>query len=98
MSEKLKVLAVCGFGIGTSLMLKMNIETVLKNNSIEAEVENIDITSAVAMHCDMIFTSSEFYDELKDKVSVPLIRINNFLSNKEIEEKAMPIIKEILFD
>jgi PTS system ascorbate-specific IIB component len=77
-------------------MLKINVETVLKNNSIEAEVENIDITSAMAMHCDMIFTSSEFYDELKDKVSVHLIMINNFLNTKEIEEKAMTIIKEIL--
>jgi PTS system ascorbate-specific IIB component len=96
MSKKLKVLAVCGFGIGTSLMLKMNIETVLKNNNIEAEVENIDITSAKAMQCHIIFTSSGFYDELKDGVFVPLIMINNFLNTKEIEEKAMTIIKEIL--
>ncbi|SHH92435.1 PTS system IIB component, L-Asc family (TC 4.A.7) [Clostridium grantii DSM 8605] len=96
MSKKLKILAVWGFGIGTSHMLKINIETVLKKNRIDAEVENIDITSAKAIHCHMIFTSSEFYHELKDEVSVPLIKTNNFLNNEEIEEKAMTIIKEIL--
>jgi ascorbate PTS system EIIB component len=38
MSKKVKVLAVCGFGVGTSLILKMNIADVLKKNDIAAEV------------------------------------------------------------
>lgn len=41
-----KILAICGFGVGTSLILRMNIEKVLKENNLEAEVEHIDVTTA----------------------------------------------------
>lgn len=41
-----KILAICGFGVGTSLIPRMNIEKVLKENNLEAEVEHIDVTTA----------------------------------------------------
>jgi PTS system ascorbate-specific IIB component len=95
MAKRLRVLAVCGFGVGTSLILRMNIETVLKKNGVNAEVTNSDITTAASIPTDMIFTSAELYEQLADKVKVPLVKINNFMSNYEIEEKAMPIIEEL---
>lgn len=96
MGKKIKVLVVCGFGVGTSLILKMNIEKVLKENGIEADVENTDITTASSVSSDVIFTSKEFVSTLKGKTDAPLIVINNFLSNAEIEEKGIPVIKEIV--
>ncbi len=96
MGKKLKILAVCGFGVGTSLILKMNIEKVLKVNGIAAEVENADITTAGSVNADVIFTSKELYSVLISSVKVPLIQISNFLSNAEITEKGIPIIKELM--
>lgn len=95
MDRRIKILAVCGFGVGTSLMLRMNIETVLKNNDVYAEVENADIMTGTSISCDIILTSQELYGQLEGKVSAPIVVINNFLSNAEIEEKMMPIIKGI---
>ncbi|MCG8688327.1 MAG: PTS sugar transporter subunit IIB [Desulfobacterales bacterium] len=92
MDRRIKVLAVCGFGVGTSLMLRMNIEKVLKDNGIDAEVENADIMTAGSIQADIIFTSQELFSQLDGKVKSPLIVINNFMSNSEIEEKAMPVI------
>ncbi|GMQ63634.1 PTS sugar transporter subunit IIB [Vallitalea maricola] len=93
---KIKVLAVCGFGVGTSLILKMNIEKVLKQNGIDAEVTNADITTATGINADVIFTSKELYSQLQGKSKVPLIQIDNFMNNKEIEEKGMPVIKGLM--
>jgi len=93
---KLKVLAVCGFGIGTSLILKMNIEKVFKNNGIDAEITNTDITTAKGMNSDVIFTSKELFTQLEGNVKASLIQINNFMSSKEIEEKGLPVIKKLV--
>ncbi len=96
MAKKIKVLAVCGFGVGTSLILRMNIETVLKKHGIQADVTNSDITTAASVPADIIFTSAELYDQLNSKVNIPLVKINNFMNNNEIEEKGIPIIKELI--
>jgi len=34
--KKLKVLAVCGFGVGSSMLLKMNVDDVLQAQGIKA--------------------------------------------------------------
>lgn len=94
--NKIKIMTVCGFGVGTSLILKMNIESVLNSEGIEAEVFSEEIMAAPSNNCDLIFTSKEFYEELKNKVKVPVIEINNFLSKDEIKEKGLDVIKGIL--
>jgi PTS system ascorbate-specific IIB component len=96
MARRIKVLAVCGFGVGTSLILRMNIETVLKKNGIDAEVINADVTTGSSVDCDIIFTSKELYSVLEPQVSVAMVQIDNFMSNDEIESKGIPAIKEIL--
>jgi PTS system ascorbate-specific IIB component len=40
---------VCGFGCGTSLMLKMLVEDILKDQGLEAEVITGDIKLNVAV-------------------------------------------------
>lgn len=94
--KKIKVLAVCGFGVGSSMLLKMNVDDVLQAQGIKAEVSTADIMTAASVDADLIFTSKELYGQLKEQVSIPLIEILNFMDHKEIEEKGMPIIKEIL--
>ena len=45
----MKILAVCGMGLGTSLILRMNAEKALKQLGIEADVEVSDMGSARAL-------------------------------------------------
>lgn len=95
MARMIKVLAVCGFGVGTSLMLKMNIEDVLRKNEIDAEVMNADVTTAASVPADIIFTSEELYSQLQNKVKAPMVIIKNFINKAEIEEKGIPVIKSL---
>jgi PTS system ascorbate-specific IIB component len=90
----LKILAVCGFGVGTSLLLKMNIMTALKKLGIRAEVENIDITTAKSVDCDMIFTSNELASQMSG-ITKPIIVINNFMDINEIQTKASEVIEKL---
>ncbi len=96
--KNLKIMAVCGFGVGSSMILKMKIDDVLKSNGLKAEVFTADVGTAPSTQCDIIFTSKEIFSQLKAKVSVPVIQINNFMNKTEIEEKGMEIIKNLIED
>ena len=56
----LKVVTVCGNGIGSSLMLKMKIEVIAKENGIEVSVEPSDSNGATGKDCDLFVLFSKF--------------------------------------
>jgi len=84
----MKIVCVCGMGIGTSILLKMNTEKAAAKLGIDADVTATDISSArgSAHGCDLILTSSELATEL-DGISVPVVVIDNFMNLSEIETK-----------
>jgi len=52
-----KIMTVCGFGVGTSLLLKMTVDSILEEEGINGEVEASDMTSACGNSADLILTS-----------------------------------------
>jgi len=94
---KVKVVTVCGFGIGSSLILKMTLDSVLDSAGIrDVESEPHDVTSCVGTEADLVLVSKELAPQIEDKVSCPLIVIGNFLSEQEVGEKVLPAIRELL--
>ncbi|MFH5881856.1 PTS sugar transporter subunit IIB [Liberiplasma polymorphum] len=81
----MKILAVCGFGVGSSMILKMTILKVLKDLGKEAEVINTDISDAKSYKADAIFTSPDFVSDLKDRVKVDLYPIKKYADKEEVK-------------
>ena len=84
----MKIIAVCGMGIGTSILLKMNAEKVLRKLNIDADVEAADIGVArgMARDAEIVLTSRELADELTG-IDAKIVVINNFFDLAEITEK-----------
>ncbi|MDE1549303.1 PTS sugar transporter subunit IIB [Jeotgalibaca caeni] len=80
----MKFLAVCGFGVGSSMVLKMTLQKVCKERGITCEVENTDISSAKGAAVDAIFTSQEFGDELMRTEKVPVYPIKRYMDKAEV--------------
>ena len=82
----MKILAVCGLGQGTSLILRMTIESVLKELGVEAEVEHMDVSSAKGMHPAFIVTSKELADTMEESggAPAPVVIVNNYFDEKEV--------------
>lgn len=87
MTKRLKILAVCGMGIGTSMLLKMQIDKVTKALGISADVEIADISTArgLAVSADLIVTSNELADRIGD-VKAPIVSVSNFMDLAGIQE------------
>ncbi|TMJ07824.1 MAG: PTS sugar transporter subunit IIB [Bacillati bacterium ANGP1] len=84
----MKILAVCGMGLGSGLLLRMQAEKALRQLGIDADLEVADIGSARAMAqtADLILTSNELAEQL-GKVKPRVVTISNFVDLKEMVEK-----------
>ncbi len=82
----MKILAVCGMGIGTSIILKMNIDQAAQDLGIDAETEASDISAArgAAAMSDLVLTSEELAEQLEG-TDTPIEVIGNFTDIDEIK-------------
>ena len=93
----MKIMVVCGFGLGSSMVLRMTLDDVLKEEGIEREVETfcVDSYTATGQDFDLVLTSNELL-YLFENIKQPKIVIENFLSKDEIREKGLDLIKQYL--
>lgn len=80
----LRVLAVCGAGMGTSLILRTNAEKVLKDMGVDATLNHTDTSSARSADVDVVIAQPTYLDELGDLAPV-MVPVTSFVDRKHIE-------------
>ncbi|MCK2181850.1 PTS sugar transporter subunit IIB, partial [Hafnia paralvei] len=55
----MKIMAICGSGLGSSFMVEMNIKKVLKKMGVDAEVEHSDLSSAIPGEADLFVMAKD---------------------------------------
>ena len=93
--NKPRIMVVCGFGLGSSLVLKMTLDDVLKEEALEAETFCADANTATGENFDAVFTSNEL-KHLFEGSPKPQVVIANFLSKDEVREKGLDIVRELI--
>jgi ascorbate PTS system EIIB component len=91
--EPLKVLTVCGVGMGSSLILRMSAEDALKQLGVRAKVEATDVSSAKGMPADVILGQGMHTDEFAGRAPV-VVAISNFMDVEGIKEKLAGPLRE----
>jgi PTS system ascorbate-specific IIB component len=84
----MKIVTICGAGIGSSGILKVNAERVLRKLDIDATVVAADVASVrdVAADAQVILTSAEFVDAI-GKTFADVIVIQNYFDTNELTAK-----------
>ena len=84
----MKIVTICGAGIGSSGILKVNAERVLRKLAIEATVIAADIASVqvVAADAQVILTSAEFVEAI-GKTFADVIVVENYFDTEELRAK-----------
>ncbi len=82
--DPLQVLAVCGVGMGTSLLLRMTAESVLQKMGIDAHVENTDVSSARSMDADVILGQEMHTQDFEESAPV-VIAVTDFMDEDALQ-------------
>lgn len=84
----MKIVTICGAGIGSSGILKVNAERVLTRLGLSAEVVAADVASVrkVAADAQVILTSREFVEPI-GTTNADVIVIDNYFDTEELARK-----------
>jgi len=95
--KQVNMLAVCGMGFGTSLMMLMNVQDLGKKHGIEVRGEAVDLGSAKGRTTDLIVASSEIAGQLSGEPT-RVVALTNLVDKEELERKVLPVLKELSGD
>ncbi|MBE3519532.1 MAG: PTS sugar transporter subunit IIB [Firmicutes bacterium] len=91
----MRIVTLCGMGFGSSLMLKMTIEDILRARGIKAEVVAWDLGSFKGQQADVVVAPDDMERHLKDYPGV-VVLISNLVDRKEIETKVVGAVEGLL--
>lgn len=89
----IKVLAVCGMGLGTSVLLKSRLKEALDEAGADYTLEVMDAGAAGGSGADLIFTSEELADRIRAG-DAKVVIIDNFMDRNEIKKKVGEALAE----
>ena len=83
----MKVLAVCGSGMGTSMIMKMKVAQVLKKLNIDADVNSCSLGEAKSGLANYDLVLTHIINDLKGGPNTKMIGLLNLLDANELETK-----------
>ncbi|MBO0452982.1 MULTISPECIES: PTS sugar transporter subunit IIB [Enterococcus] len=90
----LKIVTVCGAGVGSSMMMRLFTQQILDDEKIEAVVDAADIGSVDPNGYDILITTSDFADTLRDSTA-QIVRIDNMMDKDYLKEQLLKTINEL---
>lgn len=89
----MKILTVCGMGSGSSLILKMNVDSLLSDMGVDADVEVCDLGSAKGTDADLIISTTGLKSQLED-IGTEKIFITNVINKDELSTELTNYFKK----
>jgi ascorbate PTS system EIIB component len=90
----MRIATLCGMGFGTSMMLKLFIDDILKAEGIKAEVIPWDLGSFKGNIVDIIVAPKDMESHLHWATGT-VVLINNLVDKVEIKTKILAAIKAL---
>lgn len=93
----IKVLAICGNGMGTSLVIKMKVKKFLDAQGINAKMESCSLgeaTGFLSQGIDIALCSQNLVKNIRAPERTHLIGLKNLMNDKEFGPLLMDVIKE----
>ncbi|MGL5123591.1 MAG: PTS sugar transporter subunit IIB [Fusobacteriaceae bacterium] len=87
----IKLLAVCGNGMGTSTMMKLKAKSILDKNNIKSQCENCSIGQAKSsiQNYNIVISSTHLVKQLVPNNKTIIISLKNILDAKEMEVRLL---------
>jgi PTS system ascorbate-specific IIB component len=83
----MKIATLCGMGFGTSMILKLSIDDILKEEGLEGhQVIPWDLGSFKGQRADIVVAPTDMESHLKG-TSAKVVLIKNLVDKAEIREK-----------
>lgn len=90
----MNILVCCGSGLGSSFMIQINIEKILKELNVEGKVDHADLSSAKGVKADIYVGTRDIASQLYG-LGGEVVSLNSMIDKNELKEKLVSTLKEI---
>lgn len=87
------IATLCGMGFGTSMLLKLTIDDILKDEGIAAQVVPWDLGSFKGQRADIVVAPTDMERHLRDAGAL-VVLIRNLVDKQEIKEKVLAALRD----
>lgn len=87
----LKIITVCGLGVGSSLIMKMTVDSAMSQLGVKCSIEHWDMGTVKGKPCDFIVTTDEFRKNFADQDNV--VYLKNMVNVSEAKDKLEEYLK-----
>lgn len=92
----MKVMVVCGHGLGTSLMMEMSIKSILKELNVSATVDHCDLGSAKGAESNVFVGTNDIAEQLVALgVDGKVVALRNMVDKEAMKESLISALKEL---
>ncbi|EJG0882959.1 PTS sugar transporter subunit IIB [Vibrio parahaemolyticus] len=92
----MKIMVVCGHGLGTSLMMEMSIKSIVKELNVDAAVDHIDLGSAKGTNCDIFIGTKDIAEQLEALgVEQRIVALDNMVDKVAMKERLSLALQEL---
>jgi len=81
----MKIMCVCGLGMGSSLIMKMSVDKAMQQLGIPCDIEHQAAGTMAGLKPDLIVAANDFRDELTGVENA--IFVDNIMNVAEIQTK-----------
>ncbi|NMA86710.1 MAG: PTS sugar transporter subunit IIB [Tissierellia bacterium] len=90
----IRIYTVCGAGVGSSMMLKVFSQQILSQEGIEAKVDTSDIGSIDPNNADIIVTTSDFANLLRN-ANAEIVKVDNLTDKEYLKTELLKAVDKI---
>ena len=93
----MKILAICGNGMGTSLVIKLKVKKFLEANGVDAQVESCSLSEAsgyLATGIDIALCSQQLVSGITPPARTHVLGLKNLMDENEFGPAILTIIAD----
>jgi len=94
--KPIKIMTICGCGVGSSVLLSVNVKNVLRELGVDGDVTGADVTTCKGEDVDIVINQPTWMAALKGMRSYKrCVVVKNIVAKKELAEKLTAALKDM---
>lgn len=92
----MKIMIVCGNGLGTSLMMEISIKSIIKELAVKVDVDHVDLGSAKGTTCDIFVGTKDITEQLfAQRVEGKIVTLDNMIDKIAMKDRISAALQEL---
>jgi PTS system ascorbate-specific IIB component len=96
MAKRMKIVTVCGCGLGSSLLAKGTIEKIGREFGVQTAIEAADVGTAKGYESDLVVVQAHLMGRVGEIPGTPIVGVKSFVDEEELRTSLGPYFNQFL--